>query len=412
MSNATLQPGWDLERTTWMALRVGLVCLAICALGGFFSPAAFFRSYLVAYLFFLGISLGCLPILMLYHQTGGAWGVMIRRFLECGTRMLPLMLVLFLPIAFGLHYLYSWTNPDFVRGDAVLEHKQVYLNVPFFIARTIIYFVLWITVAAFLNLWSWQQDQGRLSASMPRRFRLISGPGLLIYGLTITFAATDWLMSLEPHWYSTIFAALYATGQCLTALSFGIVLLTLLADRPPFREFLSPDTLNDLGNLLLAFVMLWTYMAFSQYLLIWAGNLKEEITWFQARTRHGWQWIALALILLHFALPFLLLLSRDIKRNPRNLRWVAGGVLFMRLIDLYWEVLPAFAVPQWEEAAPRVYEYWMFLVAPFGLGGVWLGTYLWQLKRWPLAPLQDANLHHAAELHEHDVHIQETTPHG
>jgi hypothetical protein len=404
----------EVNRAQWLALAVGVVGLALCALGYFVSPVQFFRAYLVGYLFCLGISVGGMVLLMIYHLTGGAWGLTIRRLLECGMRLLPLVAVLFIPLAFGLKHIYSWRIAGNVVGDRVLEHKAWYLSEPFFLGRTIAYFVLWMILAYFLETWSRQQDRPD-NPGQGRRFRLLSGPGLVVYGLTITFAATDWVMSLQPHWYSTMFAALFATSQVLTALAFTIVVLCCLANRSPLDRVVSPDTLNDLGNLLLTFVMLWAYMAFSQFLLVWTGNIREEVPWYLPRTRDGWQYVAVALIVLHFALPFLFLLSKQIKRSRHSLGLVAGGVLSMRLVDLCWQVLPTYFTPTWRRLLPdypvdQLTSHWLDLVVPVGLGGLFLAAYLWQLKTRPLIPAHDPSLNEAIRLH--NLELREVPQHG
>ncbi len=412
MTSANHSGEWDLDRIQSRALLAAAACLAICAIGAVFSPYQFFRAYLVAYLFCLGTSLGCLPILMLYHLTGGAWGSVIRRLLECGTRLLPLLALLGVPLVFGLSHVYSWRHAEGYQSLPLF--KQRYFSLPFFLGRTAVCFVIWMVLAYFLNAWSRQEDE-TTDPQLSRRLRLLSGPGLVLYGLTITFASIDWVMSLQPHWYSTIFAVLFATGQVLTAFAFTIVVLAVLASRPPLANVLSANTLNDLGNLLLAFVMIWAYMAFSQFLLVWTGNLREEIPWYQLRMNDGWQVVGLALLVFHFALPFLLLLSRGVKRNPRSLALVAGGILFMRLVDLFWEIMPAFSAPEWPLLAPelpgsRLWEHWMDLLLPVGLGGIVLAAFLWQLQKQPLLPLHDPSLDEAVRLR--NVDAQETVPHG
>lgn len=374
-------PQWD--RIQRIALRVGGAGLLLSIFWALFSPVEFFRSYLIAYIFWLGIPLGCLVIVMLQHLTGGTWGIVIRRTLESATRTLPLLVLLFLPLLLGLHGLYRWTDPDEIAGDESLRHKQIYLNIPFFLIRAGVYFLAWLGLAFFLNRWSREQDRGD-SPHLSRRFQILSGPGLVIYGLTITFASIDWVMSLEPHWYSTIYGAMFGTGQVLAAFAFTIAVVMLLADKPPLCERLTPALLRDLGSLLLAFVMLWAYLSFSQFLLIWAGNLPEEIPWYLRRLEGGWQVIGVLLILFHFGLPFLLLLSRDIKRNRRTLAAVAGGVLVMRFVDVFWLIEPAFS---------RRYIYWLLdLVALAGVGGLWLAMFIRQLKQMPLLPLHDPYL--------------------
>jgi hypothetical protein len=238
-----------------------------------------FRSYLIAYLFWFGIALGCLPLLMLHHLVGGAWGFVIRRILEAGTRTLPLMIVLFVPLLLGIHSLYEWSDPEIVARDQILQAKHAYLNVSFFIIRAVVYFAAWIIFAYFLNRWSAEQDATG-NPILLRRFQLLSAPGIVVYTLGITFASIDWGMSLEPHWFSTIYGMLFIVGQTLAALAFVIPVAVLLSDSPPASGFMKADVFQDLGNLLLAFVMLWAYISFSQYLIIWAGNLPEEIPWY------------------------------------------------------------------------------------------------------------------------------------
>ncbi|HKA53721.1 MAG TPA: hypothetical protein VKJ47_08665 [Candidatus Binatia bacterium] len=367
------------------ALLFGVVGLVLCAVGAVFSPEQFFRAYLLAYVFWIGVALGCLAIIMVYHLSGGAWGVVIRRMLESATRTLPLMIVLFVPLVFGLHDLYAWARPEVVAADELLQHKRPYLNVPFFLLRAALYFVAWGGVAYFINKWSLEQDQRAADPRPTRRLRLLSGPGLILYGLAITFAAVDWLMSLEPHWYSTIFGATLMVGQGLNAFAFAIMVAALLADRAPLSRVISPVHFQDLGSLLLAFVMLWTYMAFAQWLLVWSGNLPEENFWYVHRLQGGWQWFGVVLIVFHFALPFVLLLSRDLKRNARALAVVAGAIMVMRFVDLFWLIVPAF-YPE------GVHIHWMYVVAPLSLGAVWLAVFIRQLGERPLLPLHDPNL--------------------
>jgi hypothetical protein len=333
----------------------------------------------VAYNFWLGIALGSLVILMLQYVTGGAWGFAIRRILESGTRTLLLLAVLFIPILVGMHWLYEWAQPDQVAASADLQHKSPYLNVPFFILRTLFYFAIWLVCMFFLNRWSAQWDTDSPPGS-PRRFRMLSAPGLALYGATITFASIDWVMSLEPDWCSTIYPVLFAVGQILGAFAFTNIVIVLLATRRPIIDIVSPGLLRDLGNLLLAFVMFWAYLGISQFLLIWIANLPEEIPWYLRRTRGGWQYVALVLIVAQFAVPFVLLLSRDIKEHRRTLMLVAGLILVMRFLDLFWWIEPAY--PHEEQ-----YFFWLLDVgAVVGLGGLWLWWFVRQLQQRPLLP--------------------------
>jgi hypothetical protein len=376
-----------LERFRRPALLVGAVALAVCAVGGFFQPDQFFRSYLFAFLFWAGIALGCMAVAMLHHVTGGAWGLAIRRPLESGMRTLPLVAILFVPIALGVGRIYEWANPEAVAADPILEHKSLYLNVPFFLGRAAVYFGAWLLLAYFLNRWSLEQDATG-DRAIARRLQLLSSPGLVLYGLTVTFASIDWAMSLEPHWFSTMYGVLFIAGQGLSAFAFIIVVLVLIAGRSPLAQFVEAKHYHDLGKLMLAFVMFWAYVSFSQYLIIWAGNLPEEIPWYLRRLQGGWGWVGVALVALHFVLPFLLLLPASANRNPRILVGVAGLILFMRLVDVFWLTRPAFA-------QEGFHLHWMDLLAPVGVGGLWLAAFLWQLGKRPLLPVNDPEMQQA-----------------
>lgn len=366
------------------AILAGVLGIALGTLGAVFSPTQFFRSYLVAYTFWFGIALGCLGILMIHHVAGGAWSAVIRRPLESATRTLPLLAVLFLPIAFGVHHLYEWAQAEHVAHDAILQHKSLYLNVPFFLGRAAAYFAVWIGIGLLLNRWSLEQDRTS-DPSVARRLELLSRGGLVLVGLTMTFASVDWLMSLEPHWYSTIFGILVIGGQVLTAMAFIIPVAALLARRGPLSSVISTEQFHDLGKLLLAFVMLWTYFSLSQYLIIWSANLPEETPWYLTRQRGSWQWISIALILFNFALPLVVLLSRDVKRRAAALTTVALGIIAIRFVDSFWLIAPAFH-------PGGVSIHWLDIVTAVGVGGIWLSTYIWQLQRYPLLPLHDPAL--------------------
>ena len=393
MIEATHASPEALDRFRRRALVVGVVFLLPCIAGWFFSPGQFFHSYLLAYIFWVAIALGCLAILMLQHVTGGAWGLVIRRLLESATRTIPLMALLFLPLALGMRVLYVWARPEEVSREAILQHKSFYLTVPFFWLRAAFYFLVWYTLARFLNKWSLEQDRAA-QPRIARRLQALSAPGLVLFGLTATFASVDWVMSLEPEWFSTIFGLLFIAGQGLSAMAFVIAAVVILAKQKPLSQVISPGHLHDLGKLLLAFVMIWAYFAFSQYLIIWSGNLPEEISWYARRLGAGWQWVGLALVVFHFALPFLLLLSRDFKRRASLLGRLAAAVIVMRLVDLFWLIAPGFR-PE------SIGVHWMDLAAPVGLGGIWLAFFAGQLKQRPLLPIGDPNLEQALSRGEH-----------
>jgi hypothetical protein len=387
-AEARLDADHALHRVRRAALLAGIAGAIACVAGAVVTPAQFLRSYLVAYLFWVGVPLGCLAILMINYVTGGAWGAVIRRILESGTRTLPLMALLFLPVAFGVRELYEWARPEHVAHDAALQGKAVYLNVPFFLGRAALYFTTWIVVARFLNRWSLAQDD--TDDPWPARWlEQLSRGGLLLLGLTMTFAAVDWAMSLEPHWFSTIYGVLFMGGSVLSAFAVAIPVAALLASRRPLADVIRPAQFHDLGNLLLAFVMLWAYFAFSQFLIIWSANLPEEIPWYLRRIRGGWQYVVVLVVLFHFALPFFVLLSRDVKRRAGRLAMLSLGLVVVRMLDVFWLVMPAFS-------PGRLTVHGLDVAALVGVGGLWVATFLWQLETRPLVPLRDPSLMEAA----------------
>ncbi len=282
------------------AFVVGAVALAVCVLGAFLDQSQFFRAYLASYVYFLGLGLGSLVILMIYHLTGGAWGFLVRRILEASTRTIPVLAVLFIPVACGVYRLYLWTDPAQVAADRSLQYKQIYLNLPFFFGRAVLYFVIWSLLAYLLSRWSRAQDQTG-NPALSERMKQLSAPGLILYGIFLTFAAVDWIMSLQPAFHSTIFGPLVASSQLLSALCFTILVLVWLSSRPPVAEFVSADSFRDHGNLLLTFLILWAYMVFFQFMLIWIANLPYEVIWYLPRSRNGWQWVTWVLFIFGLA---------------------------------------------------------------------------------------------------------------
>ncbi len=369
----------------------------VSLVGLFTNPAQFFQSYLMAFMLVLGLTLGCLALAMIHQLSGGAWGVVTRQVLGAASRVVPVLTLLFLPIAFGLHYLYEWSHADVVAHDEILQAKHAYLNTPFFLVRAAMYFLIWNGLVYFLNKWSLEQDRSTDSGIAARMQRL-SGGGLLAYVLTVTFASFDWLMSLDPHWFSTIYGVLIIGGQGLTALAFLIATFVWLSRRAPFDTILEPQHFHDLGNLMLGFVMLWAYFSFSQYLIIWSGNLPEEITWYLYRTQTGWRFVGLTLIVFHFVVPFLLLLSRRMKREPQLIVKIAIGMLVARFVDLFWLIAPEF-----HHAGLAVS--WMDLVLPFTLLSIWLGCFFWQLRGRAILPVHDPQFHEAiGHIIEREAH--------
>ncbi len=371
----------SLEIIQQRSLALGVIAFALCAIVGYFNRHQFFPSYLMAYVFWLGIPLGGFGILMIHHLVGGTWGFVIQRPLESAIRTFPVMALLFLPLFLGLPDLYSWARPDAVARDLVLQGKSVYLNVPFFAARGVLYFAIWIAVSHFLTKWSQAQERSA-DGALIQRLKNLSGPGLVLYGLTVTFSGIDWVMSLEPQWYSTIYGMIFMVGHGLVALGFVIAVVVYLSDEQPLSRVTPSWVFQDLGNVMLALVMLWAYTSFSQFLLVWVENLNKEIPWYLHRMAAGWGGIAVALIVLEFALPFLLLLSRAVKYKGTALCGVALLLVLMHLIETFWFVVPAF-----HPAGLTVH--WTDVLAIIGIGGLWFSAFLYQLKRIPLLPLND-----------------------
>lgn len=445
-----------LDRLRRIALIAAGAGLGLLLLGLLIHEApAFFQAYLYAYVFWTGLALGCFALLMLQHLVGGAWGAVIQRPLEAGTRLLPLMALLFVPlalmVAFRGHYLYEWLEQPWRDARANMHFKLWYLSRGAFLVRALIYFVLWIGLASILNRWSARQD-ATADPLISRRLQLLSGPGLAIYVITVSLAIVDWVMSLTPDWYSTLFGLLFVVGQVLSTLAVMVSVLALLAGRRPFHGVVAMGHFHDLGNLLLAFVMLWAYLSFSQFLIIWSGNIAEETPYYYARTQTGWRYAALLLVMFHFFVPFVLLLWRRTKRSIRPLTMVAAALLVMRLIDLFWVIGPSLprdgghghgndrgtyaaadaaargttATTQAAEGAATApataeatsshgpqgahaeghggwWHVWMFPAAAAGLGGVWVLAFVSQLRRRPLLPLNDPRLAAGvAGAHDHD----------
>ena len=358
----------------------GFFLLALLA-SAFIDKRQFFQAYLIGWTFWTGIAVGSLALLMLQHLTGGGWGFVIRRSLEAATRTLPIMAILFLPIIIGAHDVYHhWLDEQELAKHAVVQFKTPYLNLNFFIFRTVIYFAAWIGLAFFFNKWSLAQDR-TADNRYTKNMRVLSGPGMVLLIFTVTFASVDWYMSLEPEWFSTIYGFIWVAAWTLSALAFVIAVMANLSQEEPMKRIVAPLHFHDLGKLLLALVMLWSYFAFSQYLIIWSGNLPEETGYYIHRTHGGWGAVIILIGILHFGAPFLFLLSRNFKRNPGRLVLVATLILLMRAVDLLWMLVPAFKEEhRW---------IWLDLIALLGFGGAWIALFTWQLSKRPLIPIND-----------------------
>jgi len=373
----------DFTRLRTRALIVGVVGLVVLLAGLFVDRKLFFQAYLVGFTFWSGIAVGSLALLMLQHLTGGGWGLVIRRVLEASTRTLPLVVLLFIPVIIGSHSLYEWTDAAKVEEHPVVKAKLGYLNLPFFTLRAAVFLGVWLGLMFLLNKWSLEQDR-----TGDRRFgknmRLLSGPGMVLLIFTVTFAAIDWFMSLEPDWASTIYGFIFVASWSLSALAFTIAVMAALSDDEPLNQIVAPLHFHDLGKLLLALVMLWAYFDFSQFLIIWSGNLPEEIHYYMERMQGAWGPIIIIVAILHFAAPFLFLLSRGLKRNPRRLVIVALLVLVMRVIDLWWVLIPAFTPDHFPISLAL-----LSIVSPIAIGGIWLSFFFWQLGKRSLIPIND-----------------------
>ena len=397
-----------------IALIVGLLAAVALAVGGFQDHHQFFKSYLFAYFFPLGLAVGSLGLTMINYLTGGFWGHGARRQFQAAIRTLPFLALLFIPIAIafmtqpaaghatqetvvghahGNFWLYPWTDADLVAGDKLLQHKSVWLNGQFVLGRAIGYFLIWIILGALLLSNAKKFDETG-DPKADGRTRTISGPGLLFFFLVTTFAVFDWAMSIEPHWFSTMYGVIAIVGMGVSTLAFSVLFTSWVKGFEPYKTFAKPNFFADVATLMFASVMLWAYTSFSQFLIIWSGNLSEETPWYVVRTSAGWQAIAIGLLVFHFAVPFFLLLMRRIKRDATLVPFVAVLLLFMHLVDVYWQIAPAFHK---EGFAPH----WMDFVAPIALFGLWLAFFLNRLKAHPLtSPRQETML--AAELgHAH-----------
>ena len=387
-----LRPVFD--RLQSRALVVGGVGALLLVMGALTSVQQFYQSYLLGFLFWMLFALGCLGVLLLHHLVSGAWGHVIQRMAESGARTLPFMAVLFVPLLFGMHNLFPWSIPDVVEASHVLHKKTAYLNVPFFIVRSVIFFILWSAVAYMLSAWSRKQDE-TADPLITRRIRKIAGPALVLFVLTATLAGVDWMMSLEPEWYSTIYGMHFIVGAALSTFAFCIIGIRFLSDHKPFSDVLTTRHYHHLGNLLFAFTILWAYMSFSQYIIIWSGNQVDDNFWYIRRLGTGWQATAVVLLVGHFFIPFFVLLSRKTKRIVHNLSLIAAWIIIMRLVDVFWLIMPAFGDHQF-----RIH--WLNIVAPITIGGIWLAIFIWQLKGHALLPLHDPRFNEKAEnIHTH-----------
>ena len=372
------------------SLIVGVVFGIAAVVLAFKQPDEFYRAYLLGFMCWLGVSLGSMAILMIRHLTGGGWGMVIRRILGAAMRTLPLLAILFIPMLIAVlqHRIYPWAMPlDAIQDAHIREHltkhsfiKDAYLNFSGFLIRAVIYFAIWNILSFLLSHWSKQTDHPG-APDNTERFKAVAGPGLILYAFTISFATIDWVMSLDPSWISTIFCLIILIGEVLSAMCFAVIVERILFNYKPMSEMLKPDFVHDHGKWLMTFIMVWAYFSFSQWLIIWAGNLPAEITFYMKRLNGGWGGIALILPIFHFAIPFAILLSRPFKRDIRKLVWLAVWLILMRFVDLFWIIEPNFSQTFNLTAAD--------VVVPIAIGGIWLAYFFRNLGALPLLPAYD-----------------------
>ena len=388
-----LRPPPVVKTIAWRSLIVGVVFGVVAIIGAFMRPEEFYRAYLLGFMCWLGVALGSMAILMIRHLTGGGWGMVIRRTLGAAMRTLPLLALLFIPIILGMHRLYIWAQPlDNIADKHLREHLQnitkTYLTTNGFIIRAVFYFAIWNLLSFLLTKWSKQTDRPD-APDNTQRFKAVSGPGLILYGFTISFAAIDWVMSLDPSWVSTIFGLIILIGEVLSAMCFAVVVERILFNYRPMSEILKPDFVHDHGKWMLTFIMVWAYFNFSQWLIIWAGNLPAEITFYLKRLSGGWGLIGLTLVLFHFAIPFGILLSRRFKRDIHRLAWLAAWLIVMRYLDLFWIIEPNFS----NTLRFTVGD----IIVPVAIGGIWLAYFFRNLAALPLLPAYDPDAHEVLE---------------
>lgn len=384
-----------------VSLGIGAIALIAWGIGTYFNVEQGLRSWILGFIFWGGIGIGSLGLLMLQYLTGGAWGIVIRRPLEAGSRTLPLLILFFIPIAVGVatHSVYEWTHLP--ATDPVMAQRGIFMTPWAWILRGFIFLGIFLVMALLLNKWSDNQDASTSfddSAKWLEKMSKFSGPTLVIYCLIVTFATVDWVLSLDPHWFSTIWGLLYVVGWALSCLCFMVAILACLIDHEPMKKVLGKRHFHDLGKLILALVMVWAYFSFAQYLVVWSGNIPEETAYYIPRIKGGWGWIGASLIFLHFAFPFLVLLQQDFKRHAKWLAGIAIFVLVMRIVDMYWQIGPSARINSLGLESGAFYVSWLDLAAPVAIGGLWLWWFFGQLAKKPLVPINDPYLEEAIEF--------------
>lgn len=381
MSDSDIQSGLGKgQKIAWTIGVAGVVAVVAGYMGVGGGRETFSASYLMAFWYWFCFAAGSLGLLLIHHLVGGHWGFVIQRPLEAAARTIPFMAVLFVPIVLGMHDLYKWTH-EAEKADPIVSKKLAYLNEPGFIMRAAIFFACWTILAYLLSNWSRKQDAESDPSRTNEKIRLLAGPGLVIYVLCMTFAGIDWGMSLTPHWFSTMYGPLFMVGAGLNTFALMAIVANRFQQRAPFHHALGQQQFHDIGNMMFAFTILWSYMSISEYVIIWSGNLYEETEWFIHRAHGGWKSISIALAIGQFAIPFLLLLNKSMKRHGHLLAKIAIWVLAFRYLGVFWLVAPCFR--------DHLAFHWMDAATVVAVGGIWVGLFLGQLRKMQLLPMGD-----------------------
>jgi hypothetical protein len=380
----TIPPGHPWNRIPVMGAVCALLGIAACAILGLADPKQFFFSWLVSFLFFLSLALGALFFVLIQYAAQGGWGIVLRRIGETTFATIPVIAALFLPVLLGLHDLYEWSHAEAVAADALLRWKAPYLNVPFFLIRAALYFGIWSFIALMYYRGSSGQDVTG-DPGVSARLRRLAGPGIIVLALTQTFASVDWIMSLTPHWYSTMFGVYFFAGSFVGFIALLSVVAAAMRRAGLLDTVISAEHLHDIGKLLFGFTVFWTYIAFSQFFLMWYANLPEETIWYQARMEGSWMTVSLVLMAGHFVAPFFYLMGRAVKRRGSTLAIGGAWLLAMHFLDLYWQVMPTLHP---EGLRPSLLD----VAALVAIGGCFVAAASWLMRRQALVPLRDPRL--------------------
>jgi hypothetical protein len=382
--HATIPPGHPWNRLPVMAAGSAVVGAVACAILGAANPKQFFFSWLVSFLFFLSLALGGLFFVLIQYASQGGWGIVLRRIGETIFATLPVMAALFVPVVLGLRHLYEWAIPGAAEHDPLLQWKAPYLNVTFFLIRAGLFFAIWSFIALLYYRGSRDQDATG-DPAVSARLRRFAGPAIIVLALTQSFASIDWIMSLTPHWYSTMFGVYFFAGSFVGFIALLSVVAVAMRRAGLLETVITAEHLHDVGKLLFGFTAFWAYIAFSQFFLIWYANLPEETTWYRARLEGSWMMVSAFIMAGHFGLPFFYLMGRDVKRKGWTLALGGAWMLAMHFVDLYWLVMPTLHP---EGLRPSLLD----VAALVTVGGCFVAAASWLMRRQALVPVRDPRL--------------------